>query len=109
MMLLLTALRGNAFIYQGEELGLPQGEVAFEDLQDPEAIANWPHTLGRDGARTPLPWTSTARNAGFTRSDEHTSELQSLMRSSYAVCCLNKKKRDIPPLFTPAQLQHTAY
>ncbi|MBA4165284.1 MAG: alpha-glucosidase, partial [Erythrobacter sp.] len=70
MMLLLTALRGNAFIYQGEELGLPQGEVAFEDLQDPEAIANWPHTLGRDGARTPLPWTSTAHNAGFTSAEK---------------------------------------
>src|SRR3546814_271530 len=27
------------------------------------------------------------------RSEEHTSELQSLMRISYAVCCLKKKKR----------------
>lgn len=66
MMLLLTSLRGNAFIYQGEELALPQANVAFEDLQDPEAIANWPHTLGRDGARTPLPWEANARNGGFT-------------------------------------------
>ena len=65
-MLLLLALRGNAFIYQGEELGLPQGEVAFADLQDPEAIANWPHTLGRDGARTPMPWVADAPHAGFT-------------------------------------------
>src|SRR3546814_8673078 len=29
------------------------------------------------------------------RSEEHTSELQSLMRISYAVCCLKKKTRDI--------------
>src|SRR3546814_3619891 len=29
---------------------------------------------------------------GFGRSEEHTSELQSLMRISYAVFCLNKKK-----------------
>src|SRR3546814_6427819 len=29
---------------------------------------------------------------GFTRSEEHTSELQSLMRISYAVFCLKKKK-----------------
>src|SRR3546814_9183629 len=29
----------------------------------------------------------------FTRSEEHTSELQSLMRISYAVFCLTKKKR----------------
>ena len=65
-LLLLLALRGNPIIYQGEELGLPQGHVAFEDLQDPEAIANWPHTLGRDGARTPLPWVHNAPQAGFS-------------------------------------------
>jgi alpha-glucosidase len=57
-MLLLACLRGNIFIYQGEELGLPQADIAFEHLRDPEAIANWPLTLGRDGARTPLPWTA---------------------------------------------------
>jgi len=65
-MLLLCALRGNPIIYQGEELGLPQGHVAFDDLLDPEAIANWPHTLGRDGARTPIPWTADAPHAGFS-------------------------------------------
>ena len=57
-MLLLACLRGNIFIYQGEELGLPQAHVPFEQLKDPEAIANWPLTLGRDGARTPIPWRS---------------------------------------------------
>ncbi|RIJ29578.1 alpha-glucosidase family protein [Henriciella algicola] len=66
LLLLLLSLRGNAFLYQGEELGLPQGQVGFEDLQDPEAIANWPRTLGRDGARTPFPWTSGEPNAGFS-------------------------------------------
>jgi alpha-glucosidase len=65
-MLLLVSLRGNIFVYQGEELGLPQAEVAFEDLKDPEAIANWPLTLGRDGARTPMPWSSLSIHAGFT-------------------------------------------
>ena len=65
-LLLLLALRGNPIIYQGEELGLPQGKVAFEDLLDPEAIANWPHTLGRDGARTPMPWAAGAPQAGFS-------------------------------------------
>jgi alpha-glucosidase len=65
-LLLLLSLRGNPIIYQGEELGLPQGHVAFDDLQDPEAIANWPHTLGRDGARTPMPWTPQEPHAGFS-------------------------------------------
>jgi alpha-glucosidase len=63
---LLLSLRGNPILYQGEELGLPQAEVAFEQLQDPEAIANWPRTLGRDGARTPMPWIHDAPEAGFT-------------------------------------------
>lgn len=65
-LLLLMALRGNIFLYQGEELGLPQADVPFEALQDPEAIANWPATLGRDGARTPMPWEAEAINGGFT-------------------------------------------
>jgi alpha-glucosidase len=63
---LLLCLRGNPILYQGEELGLPQAEVAFEDLQDPEAIANWPRTLGRDGARTPMPWSKGNTFAGFS-------------------------------------------
>ncbi len=65
-LLLLVALRGNAILYQGEELGLTQAQVPYERLQDPEAIANWPQTLGRDGARTPMPWTDTAPQAGFS-------------------------------------------
>lgn len=65
-LLLLMCLRGNVFVYQGEELGLPQAEVPFERLVDPEAIANWPDTLGRDGARTPMPWKSDNGFAGFS-------------------------------------------
>ena len=63
---LLLCLRGNPILYQGEELGLAQAELAYADLQDPEAIANWPRTLGRDGARTPMPWTRDEAFAGFS-------------------------------------------
>lgn len=65
-LLLLMSLRGSVFLYQGEELGLPQAHVPKEALRDPEAIANWPLTLGRDGARTPIPWQPEAPNAGFS-------------------------------------------
>jgi alpha-glucosidase len=68
-MLLLMSLRGNVFLYQGEELGLPQADVPFERLRDPEAIANWPETQGRDGARTPIPWSAGAPNAGFSEAE----------------------------------------
>jgi alpha-glucosidase len=65
-MLLLCSLRGSIILYQGEELGLPQVEVPYDRLQDPEAIANWPHTLSRDGARTPMPWSADEANLGFS-------------------------------------------
>ena len=63
-LMLLMSLRGTVILYQGEELGLPQGHVPFKHLRDPEALANWPQTLGRDGARTPLPWTADS-DGGF--------------------------------------------
>lgn len=63
---LLLALRGTVFLYQGEELGLPQSTLAFEDLRDPFGIAHWPQNPGRDGCRTPFPWQADAPHAGFT-------------------------------------------
>ena len=66
MLALLLCLRGAAFLYQGDELGLPHADVPFERLKDPEAIAFWPHGIGRDGARTPMPWVQSAPMAGFT-------------------------------------------
>jgi len=65
-MLLLCSLRGSIILYQGEELGLPQVDVPYDRLRDPEAIANWPQTLSRDGARTPMPWQSDVPNLGFS-------------------------------------------
>src|SRR3546814_2110424 len=47
------------------------------------------HRLGRRSVRSPLDHARDALLAG--RSEEHTSELQSLMRISYAVFCLKKK------------------
>lgn len=65
-MALLIALRGNIFLYQGQELALTQDDIPFHLLKDPEAIANWPLTLSRDGVRTPIPWQSDAPHGGFT-------------------------------------------
>ncbi|WP_409461061.1 alpha-glucosidase [Stenotrophomonas maltophilia] len=62
---LLCSLRGSVCLYQGEELGLAEAEVPFEALQDPYGITFWPNFKGRDGCRTPLPWTE-APLAGFT-------------------------------------------
>lgn len=53
---LLTTLRGTPFIYQGEELGLPEADIAFEDILDPWGKYLYPKWKGRDGCRTPMPW-----------------------------------------------------
>ncbi|MEZ6024127.1 MAG: alpha-amylase family glycosyl hydrolase [Hyphomonadaceae bacterium] len=66
MLALLLSLRGTPVLYQGDELGLPHANVPFERLRDPEAIAFWPNGIGRDGARTPMPWQAQAPMAGFT-------------------------------------------
>src|SRR3546814_5940917 len=44
-------------------------------------------------AQRPDQWQLDAYFEGKPRSDEHTSELQSLMRNSYAVFCLKKTKK----------------
>lgn len=66
LLALLLCLRGTIFLYQGEELGLPQADVPFDQLRDPEAIRFWPDNLGRDGCRTPMPWVGEAPYAGFS-------------------------------------------
>jgi alpha-glucosidase len=58
MLALLFSMRGDICLYQGEELGLPEADVPFERLQDPFGKSFWPKFKGRDGCRTPHPWTS---------------------------------------------------
>jgi alpha-glucosidase len=62
----VLTLPGGLCLYQGEELGLPTAELRFEDLVDPYDIAFYPDHVGRDGARTPMPWVKDAANAGFS-------------------------------------------
>ncbi len=63
---LLSTLRGSICLYQGEELGLPEAELAFEDLRDPYGIRFWPAFKGRDGCRTPMVWEQAAEYAAFS-------------------------------------------
>ncbi|MEJ7796833.1 MAG: glycoside hydrolase family 13 protein, partial [Nocardioides sp.] len=57
------ALPGSTYLFQGEELGLPEVDVAPADRQDP----SWFRTgqPGRDGCRVPLPWGGDAPPYGF--------------------------------------------
>jgi alpha-glucosidase len=63
------ALPGSAYLYQGEELGLPEVDLPDDVRQDPA----WHRSGGtdgfRDGCRVPIPWTATAPNHGFGPTD----------------------------------------
>ncbi len=63
---LQLSLRGAPCLYQGEELGLPQATLAFDDIVDPVGRAMWPDDPGRDGCRTPMPWRGDEPGAGFS-------------------------------------------
>src|SRR3546814_6632837 len=84
---------------RGTEAWIPNSTVPFHDGRlSPAAVdLHWRHSC-RCGQPAPLrhPVTrlSPLRVARlWSRSEEHTSELQSLMRISYAVFCLKKKKK----------------
>ena len=66
----LASLRGSICLYQGEELGLTEAELAFEDLRDPYGIRFWPAFKGRDGCRTPMVWETGKPNAGFSSAEK---------------------------------------
>ena len=63
---LLLCMRGSVCLYQGEELGLTEAELSFEDLADPYGIEFWPQFKGRDGCRTPMVWQATSPLGGFS-------------------------------------------
>ena len=65
--LLTQALPGGVYIYQGEELGLPDGELPDDSRQDPVFFRTEGRDKGRDGARVPLPWNSQPPFFGFSQ------------------------------------------
>lgn len=69
--MLLLALPGTAYIYQGDELGLPEDlEIKEEDIQDPSWERSGHKVKGRDGCRVPLPWTTSKEYAyGFSAAE----------------------------------------
>jgi alpha-glucosidase len=66
MLALLACLRGTLLLYQGEELGLPEVDLARHQLKDPVGDLYYPLFKGRDGCRTPMPWDAHLPNLGFS-------------------------------------------
>lgn len=68
--LLLLALPGSQYLYQGEELALPEVlDLPDEARQDPTWERSEHLDPGRDGCRVPIPWTAQPGNYGFSPSD----------------------------------------
>lgn len=66
MALFVLGLPGSAYIYNGQELGLPSGEMSDSDRQDPIFFRTNGKQKGRDGARVPMPWSGETSPFGFT-------------------------------------------
>ncbi|MCZ2402142.1 alpha-amylase [Paenarthrobacter sp. Z7-10] len=70
--LLMLALPGSAYLYQGEELGLPEvADIPDAARQDPTFFRNQGVDKGRDGCRVPLPWTAEGESFGFGDAGAH--------------------------------------
>ena len=65
-LLLLLALPGAAFLYQGQELGLEEVDLPNEVRKDPIFFRTGGERLGRDGCRVPVPWTGEPPALGFS-------------------------------------------
>ena len=70
--LLMLALPGSAYLYQGEELGLQEvTEIPDAERQDPTFFRNKGVEIGRDGCRVPLPWAPEGSSFGFGDGGAH--------------------------------------
>ncbi|MEV0004030.1 glycoside hydrolase family 13 protein [Micromonospora sp. NPDC050980] len=68
--LLMLALPGSAYLYQGEELGLPEHTTLPDEARQDPTWARSGHTQrGRDGCRVPIPWEADAPSYGFGPTD----------------------------------------
>lgn len=68
---ILGSLRGTAFLYQGEELGLPDAIIPADRIEDPWGKYLYPLWQGRDGCRTPVPWEPTTPDGWLPVPDRH--------------------------------------
>ncbi|MGF6805577.1 alpha-glucosidase [Paraburkholderia sp. Clong3] len=63
---LLLTLRGTPTLYYGDEIGMTDGYIASDEIQDPAELRQPGICQGRDPERTPMQWDGSLANAGFT-------------------------------------------
>src|SRR3546814_5225820 len=86
------------FSFGGKRGREPSGSPAHHRIRKTAAARGSRHRCALTAVRSLGRW-----RHGAPRSEEHTSELQSLMRISYAVFCLNKKKKTPKTVQKPTQ------
>ena len=64
--LLAMALPGAYYVFQGEELGLPEADIPLARIEDPMHARSGGIDPGRDGCRVPFPWSGTEPPYGFS-------------------------------------------
>jgi alpha-glucosidase len=64
--LFVFGLPGSTYVFAGQELGLPDGQLQDSDRQDPMFFRSNGPSKGRDGARVPLPWSGDTTPFGFS-------------------------------------------
>lgn len=64
--LFIFALPGSSYVFAGQELGLPDGDIPDQYRQDPIYFRTHGQQKGRDGCRVPLPWSGESAPFGFT-------------------------------------------
>ncbi len=90
MAMVMLALPGAVFIYNGEELGLPDVELPDEVLQDPTWERSGHTERGRDGCRVPIPWSGDTPPFGFSAS----ADTWLPMPAGWAALTVEKQRAD---------------
>jgi alpha-glucosidase len=68
---MMLALPGGAYVYQGEELGLPEAvDIPDDRRDDPTFFRTNGESYGRDGCRVPIPWEDDKPSFGFGSSND---------------------------------------
>jgi len=92
--LLLLTLKGTAYLYQGQEIGMKEKWMKRSEIQDPVGHLLWPVFQGRDGCRTPMQWDSSCENAGFSSGAPWLA-----VQSNYTEINVEAQKRDPDSVF----------
>jgi alpha-glucosidase len=88
--MVMLALPGAVFIYNGEELGLPDVELPDEVLQDPTWERSGHTERGRDKCRVPMPWSGDTPPFGFSTN----TDIWLPMPADWAALTVEKQNAD---------------